>query len=605
MAGRSNSISDVVESIKEQNSGIQDLGNEIGDLRSIAGMQLKSQMRLEGVFSKYFQGLNDSDLQRAEAEMDKMKRKPVPAEKKESRMSNRHIDSPFAGIMDALGRFVHDLFPMLPFITRVVGEFTTALAGAMAALGGLSIGFISGLMKSHGIDIEKAVVGAFKIATGAFKITISTIDRVLTGIFEDSGKLAKKKMTKAKVLKMQAEKLENSTKVGKGFGAESRTVKLGAAAEAANKAALELRMEALALEREANDIKNFIGPIKRMLKLDKVFAVGKKIKDAFGNGIETLFKEFKSSGFMKAIAEIAEAFSPKSGGVIGKLFSFFEKIGSIFSKFKVIGSAIGKIFAPIEAAWYVVTAAFDDWKKSVDDGAGLLEQGVSAIAGAGKGALTWLLSLPSMLIDLIKDYVIAPVLGAFGMDQIKRSLKNFSVVDFAKEFVNEAFDNIRRVGEWIGTWITNLIPPFIKKMMGDKTPALVINDKVLEDYNAAVKRFGGNVAKAKEELSKSGASDSDINIAAGAATKNDSTRELIANYNKDRIQASKSLESSVNSLKEAAVQRADIASAPSPVIIQSPQAPSPVNNVSTSNATVNISSGALMDRTSLWAAGAA
>lgn len=189
---------------------------------------------------------------------------------------------------------------------------------------------------------------------------------------------------------------------------------------------------------------------------------------AIRKGILNLFPDFlkvgKEDGIIaKAIAKFENALTSvkslfKEEGVFAKIGTYFTKLKGTFTKFFKLGEVFGKIFAPIEAVYYTIMGAFDEWKKVADEGVGT--QILGALKGAGKGALEWLLSLPATLIDLVKDWVIAPMINFFGGDDVAKKLKSFSVADFAKEFVNEFFGFFTKIGNFVGDYIVKIIDIF-------------------------------------------------------------------------------------------------------------------------------------------------
>ena len=197
------------------------------------------------------------------------------------------------------------------------------------------------------------------------------------------------------------------------------------------------------------------------LDFEKAFLAVKK-------GILNLFPDFlkvgKDDGIIaKAITKFENALTSvkslfKEEGVFAKIGTYFTKLKGTFTKFFKLGEVFGKIFAPIEAVYYTIMGAFDEWKKVADEGVGT--QILGALKGAGKGALEWLLSLPATLIDLVKDWVISPLLKLFGADEIAKSLGNFSFVDTAKILIDELFIAVGSLGEWIGGIITKVMDIF-------------------------------------------------------------------------------------------------------------------------------------------------
>ena len=218
---------------------------------------------------------------------------------------------------------------------------------------------------------------------------------------------------------------------------------------------------------------------------------------AIKNGILNLFPDFlkvgKEDGIIaKAISKFDNALMSvkalfKEEGVFVKIGSYFTRLKGTFSKFFKLGETFGKIFAPIEAVYYTIMGAFDEWKKVADEGVGT--QILGAIKGAGKGALEWLLSLPATLIDLVKDWVISPIINFFGGAEIAKQLKSFSVADFAKEFVNEFFGFFTKIGDFIGDYIVKIVNIFSwddKKSLFDNVLGIFANLATMPERNLAM-----------------------------------------------------------------------------------------------------------------------
>ena len=140
-----------------------------------------------------------------------------------------------------------------------------------------------------------------------------------------------------------------------------------------------------------------------------------KIKAAYGAGTD-LFK--------KAFTALKGAFTAM------RLFLTKTLVPTLTTAFAPLSAALLPVTLAIAAAVAIfvsIKAGIDEFKKSLEDGDSML-------AAIIEGVSTALLTLVTLPITLIKDFV-AWVAGKLGFKDIEESLKEFDIVDFIKDGV--------------------------------------------------------------------------------------------------------------------------------------------------------------------------
>ena len=127
---------------------------------------------------------------------------------------------------------------------------------------------------------------------------------------------------------------------------------------------------------------------------------------------------------MKAVGGLVAAFTGLKVFLLGTLI---PAITAIAAPFIVPIAIIAAVVAGAVAAFYSIKAGIDEFKKSLDEGDSML---VAIIEGVSTALLT-LVTLP---ITLIKNFV-AWVAKKLGFEGIAEKLKEFSIVDFIKDGV--------------------------------------------------------------------------------------------------------------------------------------------------------------------------
>ena len=125
---------------------------------------------------------------------------------------------------------------------------------------------------------------------------------------------------------------------------------------------------------------------------------------------------------VKAVAALAAGFTALKVFLLGTLI---PAITAIAAPFIVPIEIIAAVVAGAVAAFYSIKAGIDEFKKSLDEGDSML---VAIIEGVSTALLT-LVTLP---ITLIKNFV-AWVAKKLGFEGIAEKLKEFSIVDFIKD----------------------------------------------------------------------------------------------------------------------------------------------------------------------------
>ena len=204
----------------------------------------------------------------------------------------------------------------------------------------------------------------------------------------------------------------------------------------------------------AKGIKFAFGLLKDGFTLmkDAVTKMPGLIKDAYTGGKNLVMGAFTKlkAGFQlmrvflleKMIPAIASAY----GGVKGKLFAVIGKLGTAFTAMRTFMMtsmipAITSFMAPfivplalLVGAVALAVAIFYSIKKGIDDFKKSLDEGDSMLVAIIEGVSTALLTLVTLPITLIKNFV-AWVAEKLGFKDIAEKLKEFSIVDFIKDSI--------------------------------------------------------------------------------------------------------------------------------------------------------------------------
>jgi len=176
------------------------------------------------------------------------------------------------------------------------------------------------------------------------------------------------------------------------------------------------------------------------------------IKDAYTGGKNLIMAGFTklAAGFQamrfflieKAYPAILSAF----GGVKGKVMGAITKLGSAFTAMRVflmttmipaITAFMGPFLIPLALLTAAVAAAvaiFVSIKAGIDEFKKSLDEGDSMLVAIIEGVSTALLSLVTLPITLIKNFV-AWVAEKLGFEGIAEKLKEFNIVTFIKDGV--------------------------------------------------------------------------------------------------------------------------------------------------------------------------
>ena len=127
---------------------------------------------------------------------------------------------------------------------------------------------------------------------------------------------------------------------------------------------------------------------------------------------------------MKAVGGLVAAFTGLKVFLLGTLI---PSIAAIAAPFIVPIAIIAAVVAGAVAAFYSIKAGIDEFKKSLDEGDTMLEAII-------EGVSTALLTLVTLPITLIKNFV-AWVAEKLGFEGIAEKLKEFSIVDFIKDSI--------------------------------------------------------------------------------------------------------------------------------------------------------------------------
>tara|TARA_R110001592_G_scaffold55591_4_gene169724 strand:+ start:22 stop:1707 length:1686 start_codon:yes stop_codon:yes gene_type:complete len=187
------------------------------------------------------------------------------------------------------------------------------------------------------------------------------------------------------------------------------------------------KMKTFVMETAPNAIKGAYGGAKGLVM--KAF---KTLKAAF-----TAMKVFLLESVIPAIASAY-------GGVKGKLMGALSKLGKAFTAMRLflmgtmiptIAGFMAPFIVPLAILVAVVAGAvavFTSIKAGIDEFKKSLDEGDSMLTAIIEGVSTALLTLVTLPITLIKNFV-AWVAEKLGFEGIAEKLKEFSIVDFIKD----------------------------------------------------------------------------------------------------------------------------------------------------------------------------
>ena len=187
-------------------------------------------------------------------------------------------------------------------------------------------------------------------------------------------------------------------------------------------------------------MKESLGKMKDNLKA--AYTGGKKLIMGGFTKLANGFQLMRVFLIEKAYPAILSAF----GGIKGKLFGAITKLGTAFTAMRLflLGTmipAITAFMAPfivplalVVGAVALAVAIFYSIKKGIDDFKKSLDEGDSMLVAIIEGVSTALLTLVTLPITLIKNFV-AWVAEKLGFEGIAEKLKEFSIVDFIKDGV--------------------------------------------------------------------------------------------------------------------------------------------------------------------------
>ena len=156
--------------------------------------------------------------------------------------------------------------------------------------------------------------------------------------------------------------------------------------------------------------------------------------------LKTAFTAMRLFVLETLIPKIASAY----GGAKGKLMSAITKLGSAFTAMRLflIGTMIPTItafmapfivpLALLTAAVAAAVAIFTSIKAGIDEFKKSLDEGDSMLVAIIEGVSTALLTLVTLPVTLIKNFV-AWVAEKLGFEGIAEKLREFSIVDFIKD----------------------------------------------------------------------------------------------------------------------------------------------------------------------------
>ena len=140
--------------------------------------------------------------------------------------------------------------------------------------------------------------------------------------------------------------------------------------------------------------------------------------------------------FADAFKIVREFFSGPTSAVFETIKGIFSTIGSTFDDFAKLFSTVAKVTSKLLVPLNIIMTLWDTVKGAIE---GYEEEGiVGGIKGAIKGFFNSLIFGP---IDMIKD-AMAWVLGFFGFENAKETLKSFSLQEMFKSYVDMIFSPI-------------------------------------------------------------------------------------------------------------------------------------------------------------------
>ena len=140
--------------------------------------------------------------------------------------------------------------------------------------------------------------------------------------------------------------------------------------------------------------------------------------------------------FADAFKIVREFFSGPTSAVFETIKGIFSTIGSTFDDFAKLFSTVAKVTSKLLVPLNIIMTLWDTVKGAIE---GYEEEGIiGGIKGAIKGFFNSLIFGP---IDMIKD-AMAWVLGFFGFENAKETLKSFSLQEMFKSYVDMIFSPI-------------------------------------------------------------------------------------------------------------------------------------------------------------------
>ena len=280
------------------------------------------------------------------------------------------------------------------------------------------------------------------------------------------------------------------------------------------------KMKTFVMETAPNAIKGAYGGAKGLVM--KAF---KTLKAAF-----TAMKVFLLESVIPAIASAY-------GGVKGKLMGALSKLGKAFTAMRLflmgtmiptIAGFMAPFIVPLAILVAVVAGAvavFTSIKAGIDEFKKSLDEGDSMLVAIIEGVSTALLTLVTLPITLIKNFV-AWVAEKLGFEGIAEKLKEFSIVDFIK-------DGIKNLVTKAKDFVLGLFDIDFKGLLGkglDILGAIMTRIKAIAAAGfAAVKAaFPGGESPAEafsrvyqERIATSKASEPDVDESLPAAEKSE------------------------------------------------------------------------------------
>lgn len=466
-----------------------------GTMLKVEKHQTAALEKIDDRFKKFFDFLRKGDLQKAEDQREflDLLNKLIESRANE-RDTRRHSPSPdlsgLRGLLDALNPFV--AFG-LGAVAAKVGAIVTALASAASAITGLAAGMSIGYLKARGIDV---------IAIG--KRFGASLRSMTNSFLESAAKVLKPKVKpkQPSALSKTPLKLRATSMLE---GGPAKGIVVLDAADDAKKATSMLSRAADALAKMRKDI------------LSGVASFGKSlVNNQLTNAVSDLFKGV-------------------TGNALGTIGRFFGSMKNAFMSLFRIGANLGKIVAWVEAPIRVILGAFREFDANVTENTTLFENIGFALIGAGKAALKWFVELPGLIIDLTKDWIVAPIMSLFGADKLAEKFKSFSFAKLFGDAVDTLFGLMKYFGEWIVDRINGMTDEVVR-VFNKTREFLGIEDKEkkAEELSKQYRMIAENSspAEARQILSRRGYSDEDINIAGGKFARERQTSMARAEYHR-------------------------------------------------------------------------